>query len=361
MIKFGNADWKSILSDSLESPDTIAAALDLDPGLLRQVTDRYPARINPYYLDLIRKEGAPLFRQAVPDPEELQAVPGLLADPLYEEKQSPAKGLFHRYPDRVILAITGGCALFCRHCMRKRRICKEDGFDRESAMAYLRKTPEVRDVILSGGDPLLLADGALEDLLSEIHAIGHVETIRIHTRMPCTLPQRITKDFVAMLQQFAPLYVNTHFNHPAELTPEAAMACGRLVDGGIPVGCQSVLLRGVNDEISVLTALFRGLLRLRVKPYYLHHPDPVAGTAGFRMDLSRGLALYRGIRGHVSGMAVPPYMIDLPGGGGKVSLSCHMDLPVNASGWMPVTNFEGKQFWYPARAVPSGPQPRQGV
>jgi len=350
-------EWKHLLQDRLESPEALASALDLDPEMLAQVTARYPARINAYYLDLIRKHGKPLFLQAVPRKEELEEVPGLLPDGLCEEAQSPVPGLFHRYPDRVILAVSSECALFCRYCMRKRDLGKKNVLDERAALAYLEDQPGIRDVILSGGDPLMLSDERLETLLSAIRRIPHVETLRIHTRMPCTLPQRITPELVAMLRRFAPLFVNTHFNHPAEITELSRRACGLLVDAGIPVGCQSVLLRGVNDDSKVLATLFRRLLAMRVKPYYLHHPDPVAGILPFRLDLAEGLALYRKVRGHISGMAVPPYMIDLPGGGGKVPL--HPDFPylIREDGWMRVLNFEGNPHFYPALARPLGPAP----
>lgn len=349
--------WQQLLQNRLESPEAIASAFHLNPEDVARVTARYPARINTYYRDLIRQHGSPLFLQAVPHEEELEDVPGLLPDTLCEEAQSPVPGLFHRYPDRVILAVSSECALFCRHCMRKRDLGKKTVFDQKAALRYLAGHPEIKDVILSGGDPLMLSDERLEELLSALRSIPHVESLRIHTRMPCTLPQRITPELTAMLRRFAPLFVNTHFNHPAEITEESRRACGLLIDSGIPVGCQSVLLRGVNDDSRILATLFRKLLSMRVKPYYLHHPDPVAGILPFRMDLEKGLNLYRTLRGHVSGMAVPPYMIDLPGGGGKVAL--HPDFPyeIGKDGWMRVLNFEGKVHYYPAKIHPSGPVP----
>ncbi|TWI75347.1 L-lysine 2,3-aminomutase [Desulfobotulus alkaliphilus] len=355
MTSFSHTDWKTILRNSAETPEEIASALNLDAEALESVTSRYPARINPYYMDLIKKHGLPLFLQAVPRKEELEDLPWLLPDGLCEEIQSPVPGLFHRYPDRVILAVSSECALFCRHCMRKRDLGKKNIFDKKAALAYLEKHPEIKDVILSGGDPLMLSDAGLDDLLSALRRIPHVETLRIHTRMPCTLPYRITPELVKMLRSHAPLFVNTHFNHPSEITEESIKACGLLVDAGIPVGCQSVLLKGVNDDKNILTSLFRKLMSIRVRPYYLHHPDPVAGILPFRMDVQKGLEIYRSIRGHVSGMAVPPYMIDLPGGGGKVGLHPDIFCAMDGNGWIRVASFEGKIYDYPALARPTGP------
>ncbi|MCW7753956.1 KamA family radical SAM protein [Desulfobotulus sp. H1] len=355
MSSFLHTKWQHLLRDSAETPESIAAALNLDAGKLQKVTDRYPARINPYYMNLVKKYGKPLFRQAVPCEEELEDLPWLFPDGLCEEKQSPVRGVFHRYPDRVILAVSSECALFCRHCMRKRDVGKKKFFDREAALAYLENHEEIKDVILSGGDPFMLSDDCLHELLSALRRIPHVETLRIHTRMPCTLPQRITPELVSMLRCHAPLFINTHFNHPYEITGESAFACGLLVDAGIPVGCQSVLLRGVNDNSQILKDLFRGLLRIRVKPYYLHHPDPVAGILPFRMDLAEGLGIYSKILGHISGMAVPPYMVDLPGGGGKTALSRNCFPEADANGWIRLKNFEEKQYFYPALARPLGP------
>lgn len=324
---FDGQDWREILARSVTGVDGLEARYGGDFTHLRQVTDRHPMRINPYYLSLIRNPGDPLGRQAIPDLRELS---GALTDgdPLSEEPQSPVPGLIHRYPDRVVFLVSNACAMYCRYCMRKRNIPADPGFSSlgrddqriEAGLRYIADTKGVRDVILSGGDPLLLSTARLGEILRAVRAMDHVETIRIHTRVPCTLPFRITEPLVAELKKHHPLYINTHFNHPDEITPEAAGACARLADAGIPLGCQTVLLKGVNDTPQVMADLMRKLLKIRVKPYYIHHPDPVAGTAHFRPSLETGFTVMRGLRGHVSGLCVPHYMVDLPGGKGKMPI-----------------------------------------
>ena len=319
---FDDQDWKTILGGSITDPNGLQPFFQGDFKTLRAVTDRYPMRINPYYLSLIRHPDDPLGKQAIPDVRELE---GYLteADPLAEEPLSPVPGLIHRYPDRVVFLVSSACAMYCRYCMRKRNIPSDGRAHRderniENGIRYISDTPEVRDVILSGGDPLLLSTDRLAGILKQIRAIGHVDIIRIHTRVPCTLPFRITERLVAELKTHHPLYINTHFNHPDEITPEAALACTRLADAGIPLGCQTVLLKGVNDKPEVMAELMRKLVKIRVRPYYIHHPDPVAGTSHFRPPLETGFAVMRALRGHVSGICVPHYMVDLPGGKGKM-------------------------------------------
>lgn len=340
--------WRELLSQSLATPVELAAVLGQDSCAIEPVTTHFPARINPYYLSLIRERGDALWRQAVPDAAELEADNGS-PDPLCEELQSPVPGLTHRYPDRAILLVAEQCAMFCRFCMRKRKTggCGTVSPDTiKAGLAYIRNTPTIRDVILSGGDPLMLDDTELEYILEEVRAIPHVEIIRIHSRMPCTLPQRITPELTQMLRRFQPLFVNTHFNHPHELTPEAAKACALLSDAGISLGCQTVLLKGVNDNPAVMQKLMTGLLRLRVRPYYLHHPDAVSGTAHFRPGVERGLEIMQSLRGHISGMAVPQYMLDLPLGGGKVPV-----LPEyicgREEGYLILKNYQGEIYRYP--------------
>jgi lysine 2,3-aminomutase len=314
--------WQQSLRDALTDPAQLARRFAIDPAPLLAVAQRYPLRITPYYLDLLEGPGDPLWRQCVPDPAEL-AADGLLPDPLSETHLSPVPGLVHRYPDRALLLTTTTCALYCRFCTRKRAIgCSfgNQGLDFTAALAYIAQTPALHEVILSGGDPLLLDDDRLADLLGRLRAIPHVETIRIHSRVPVVLPERITEKLAALLGRHHPLYLNTHFNHPRELTPQAAEACGRLAAAGIPLGNQSVLLRNVNDHAETLRSLFRGLLRLRVRPYYLHHGDLVAGTAHLRTSIESGLSLVAALRNTLPGMAIPQYVIDLPGGRGKVPL-----------------------------------------
>ena len=288
------------------------------------VASVYPCKVSSYYAGLISSEDDPVWRQCIPDIRELED-DTQDADPLAEEVLSPVPGLIHRYPDRAVLLVSNRCPVYCRFCMRKRHV--GNGGDRpldldslEGALAYIRSTPAIRDIILSGGDPLMLDDSSLFLILSRLREIRHVKIIRIGTRIPVTLPERVTPDLCKMLSQFHPLYLNTHFNHPAEITDASAKACGLLANSGIPLGNQSVLLRGVNDDITVMRELMTGLLELRVKPYYIHQMDLIKGTAHFRTSVSRGLEIIRALRGHVSGIAVPHYVIDLPGGKGKVAL-----------------------------------------
>ena len=314
--------WQQSLRNSLTDPLQLASRFAIDPAPLQAVVQRYPLRITPYYLALLEGPGDPLWRQCVPDPAELET-DGLLADPLSEAHLSPVPGLVHRYPDRALLLTTASCAVYCRFCTRKRSIgCGPNSQipDFTAALTYIGRRPALREVILSGGDPLLLDDDRLDDLLGRLRSIPHVETIRIHSRVPVVLPERISVRLCNLLQRHHPLYLNTHFNHPRELTPVAAEACQRLAAAGIPLGNQSVLLRGVNDDAETLRTLFRGLLRLRVRPYYLHHGDLVAGTAHLRTSIETGLTLVAALRNTLPGMAIPQYVIDLPGGRGKVPL-----------------------------------------
>ena len=314
--------WQELLAADVTSVGALSQYLDIDHQETTAVVQRYPMRVNPYYLSLISKKGDPLWIQAVPDIREVET-DSFSSDPQHEHRWSPVPNLVHRYPNRALFIVSNQCALHCRHCFRKRLVGRpgivtpetiEDGID------YIHKTPAINEVILSGGDPLLLEDHQLEVLLSRIRAIRHVEVIRIHSRVPCTLPQRITPDLVAVLKQYHPLYLNTQFNHPDELTPQATAACTLLVDAGIPTGCQSVLLKGVNDSPETMQNLWLALLKIRVKPYYLHHADPVKGTAHLRTPIACGLSIMRTVRSQLSGMAIPQYVIDLPGGGGKIPI-----------------------------------------
>ncbi len=341
--------WKQILAKSVTSPAALPRRLDLPHRRpLEAVAARYPMRINPYWLDQMKAPGDPFWRQAMPDPAELLDEGGE-ADPLAEAVQSPVPGLIHRYPDRVVFLVSDRCALYCRHCMRKRRVGRsrqDRKADLEAGIAYIRRTPAVREVILSGGDPLMLDDAILDELLTRLRTIAHVSLLRIHTRMPCTLPQRITPFLVRMLARHHPLYVNTQFNHPAEMTPAAAAACRRLVQAGIPLGCQTVLLRGVNDDAAVMAELMRTLLACRVRPYYLHQMDPVAGTAHFRTSVATGLAVMSALRGRIPGIGVPQFMIDLPGGGGKVPLLPEQVVARCGAVWK-VRSYNGGIYDYP--------------
>lgn len=315
--------WQKILAESITDPADLPRRFRLDRQGLRQVAATYPMRINPYYLGLIDSAADPLGRQAIPDPRELadRVCP---ADPLAEERLSPAPNLVHKYPDRALLLVNSACAMYCRFCTRKRKVGTDrfriDGETLAAGLAYLERTPAIRDVLVSGGDPLLLDDDRLEWLLTRLRRIESVEIIRIGTRVPCTLPMRVTAALARLLKKFHPLFVNTHFNHPAELTPAAARACGRLADAGIPLGCQTVLLKGVNNDATVIRKLLHRLLMARVKPYYIFQADLSRGTDHFRTPLREGLAIMGQLQGCTSGLAVPKFAVDLPGGGGKVQL-----------------------------------------
>lgn len=343
-------NWHDLLHQSLTTAEALSRALPLARYPLAEICNRYPVRINPYYLSLIKGPGDPIWRQVVPDVAELDDEAGGCPDPLAEESLSPVPHLIHRYPDRVVLLVSNQCAAYCRFCMRKRRVGKAvPAFTADrlaDAGAYLQRQRGVRDVILSGGDPLMLETDALEKILTVLRGISHIEVLRIHTRAPCTLPQRITPSLVEMLRTFFPLYVNVHFNHPREITAASAAACARLADAGIPLGNQSVLLKGVNDRPDVLKTLFQKLLTLRVRPYYLHHPDPVRGTGHFRPAIQDGLTVMAGLQGHTSGLCLPHYVIDVPGGGGKVPL-----LPEYLQGGegsvLRVKTYTGKVYEYP--------------
>ena len=284
----------------------------------------YPCKVSGYYAGLIGSPGDAIWRQCIPDIRELDD-DTQIADPLAEGVLSPVPGLIHRYPDRVVLLVSNRCPVYCRFCMRKRHVGSpgEPPLDPDTlgrALAYIRSTPAIRDVILSGGDPLMLDDASLHTILSRLRAIPHVRIIRIGTRIPVTLPERVTPELCSTLSRFHPLYINTHFNHPAERTGASSRACELLADAGIPLGNQSVLLRGVNDDPAIMRALVTGLLDIRVKPYYIHQMDLIRGTSHFRTPVARGLEIIRALRGHVSGIAVPHYVIDLPEGKGKVAL-----------------------------------------
>lgn len=308
----------------VSTPEQLAVELGIAVEPLQAVHRVYPLRISRSYLQLIKQVGAPLWRQAVPDIRELDDQTGM-EDPLDEENLSPVPGLVHKYPDRVLFLVSSECAMYCRFCTRKRLVGRPEMRITDetiaAGLAYLRRTPAISDVLLSGGDPLMLTDRRLERILQELRAIPTIVTIRIGTRIPCTLPARVTPELAAMLKRHHPLYINTHFNHPAEITPEAAQACERLADVGIPLGCQTVLLRGVNDDAETIRQLMQALLKIRVRPYALYQADLTRGTAHFRTTIETGLAIMRRLIGHTSGMAVPTYALDAPGGGGKIPLT----------------------------------------
>jgi lysine 2,3-aminomutase len=311
--------------------------------------------ITPYFFNLIdaADEHCPIRRQVIPRIEETGTAAWEMADPCGEDSHSPVPGLVHRYPDRVLFLVTDRCAAYCRYCTRSRLVSNATGYDFhphfEEQIDYISRTPSVRDVLLSGGDPLLLSDEKLDHLLSRLRAIPHVEFLRLGTRIPIFLPQRITPALCAMLRQYHPLFVSIHSNHPRELTTEVREALGRLADAGIPLGNQSVLLRHVNDDLVVMRAHVQKLLMCRVRPYYLYQCDLIAGSAHLRASVRKGLEIMAGLRGHTSGYAVPTYVIDAPGGGGKVPVSPEYVLSRNHDRVL-IRNYEGRIFEYPEAA-----------
>jgi lysine 2,3-aminomutase len=320
--------------------------------------------ITPYFFNLIdpADENCPVRRQVVPRIEETWTAPWEMSDPCGEDSHSPVPGLVHRYPDRVLFLVTDRCASYCRYCTRSRLVSNATGYDFhpefDRQIDYIRRTPTIRDVLLSGGDPLLFSDEKLEFLLRQLRAIPHVEFLRIGSRIPIFLPQRITPGLCAMLKRYHPLFVSIHANHPRELTAEVRDALARLADAGIPLGNQSVLLKYVNDDVTVMRALSQKLLMCRVKPYYLYQCDLISGSAHLRASVRKGLEIMEGLRGHTTGYAVPQYVIDAPGGGGKVPVNPDYILNRNADRVL-IRNFEGSIFEYPEAAdgTPIGKPP----
>ncbi|MFL5578790.1 MAG: KamA family radical SAM protein [Gemmatimonadaceae bacterium] len=327
------SDWQSKLRESVDSLDKLkswvaekfgpeVAEREIDVHALQPAFDNFQMRITPAALDLIDTVGSPLWNQYVPSTQELDIVDGVI-DSLDEDADSPVPNITHRYPDRVLFLVSPVCASYCRFCTRRRKVGDPEKIplnQYDSAFEYIRSHPEVRDVIMSGGDPMMLSDRRLEYLLSNLRAIPHVEIIRIGSRITSHLPERITPEFCEMVKKYHPVYMNTHFDHPSELTPAAVAALGRLADAGVPLGCQTVLLKDVNDDPAIMKELMQKLLKARVRPYYIYMADQVAGGEHFRTTVQKGLEIIKALRGWTSGLAVPHFCIDAPGGGGKVPL-----------------------------------------
>jgi lysine 2,3-aminomutase len=320
------SDWQQILKD--RSVATLAqlaerfGANQIDVAALGPAFDNFQMRITPAALDLIKTPGDAMWRQYVPTVEELEVVDGIV-DSLDEDGDSPVPNITHRYPDRALFLVSPVCASYCRFCTRRRKVGDPEKIplnQYDSAFAYLRAHTEIRDVILSGGDPMMLSDRRLEYLFQQLRAIPHIEIIRIGSRITSHLPERITPEFCEMVQKYHPVFMNTHFNHPDELTPAAVAALDRLSKAGVPLGCQTVLLKGVNDDPAVMKALMHALLKARVRPYYIYMADQVAGGEHFRTTVQKGLEIIEALRGWTSGLAIPHFVIDAPGGGGKVPL-----------------------------------------
>lgn len=321
------ADWQKLLRErSIASLDQLVEKFGPEhfPDLerLKQAVDNFELRISPAMVDLIKEPGDPIWRQYVPDLQELEVVDGV-PDSLNEDRDSPVPNITHRYPDRALFLVSPVCAAYCRFCTRRRKVGDPEKIPMsqfESAFRYLEEHTEIRDVILSGGDPLLLSDRRLDQILGRLRQIPHLEILRIGSRVPCHLPERITPELCSVLKKYHPLYLNTHFNHPDELTPAAVKALGMLADAGVPLGCQTVLLKGVNDDPEVMKELMQRLLAARVRPYYIYMCDQVAGAEHFKTTVETGLEIIRALRGWTSGLAVPHFVIDAPGGGGKIPL-----------------------------------------
>tara|TARA_Y100000588_G_scaffold370677_1_gene441142 strand:- start:1004 stop:2236 length:1233 start_codon:yes stop_codon:yes gene_type:complete len=362
------ADWrwqlKNRVTDLGQLRENLPNLTDGETDGARLANTKLAMAITPHYFNLIDTDdpACAIRRQVVPQIDETATAPWELDDPCGEDEHSPVPGLVHRYPDRVLFLVTDRCAAYCRYCTRSRLVSNATGYDFrpnfQEQLDYIRRTPAVRDVLLSGGDPLLLSDDKLRQLLTELRAIPHVEFIRIGSRIPIFLPQRITPELCAMLREFHPLFVSVHANHPRELTTEVRDALARLADAGIPLGNQSVLLKGVNDDVTVMKALVQKLLMCRVRPLYIYQCDLINGSAHLRTSVRRGLEIMEQLRGHTTGYAVPQYVIDAPGGGGKVPVAPNYVLSHNADRVV-IRNFEGKVFEYPEApdGTPLHPRP----
>jgi lysine 2,3-aminomutase len=349
-------DWRWQLRHRITDVQALSGIITLSEDERRAMTStaaQLPLAITPYYASLLDRNNPlqPLRRCVVPVCGEYFHSSGEAADPLGEDHDSPVPGLVHRYPDRVLFLVTDFCSTYCRYCTRSRMVGHGNGFSAnrarwEQALSYISSTPEIRDVLLSGGDPLTLPEEPLQWLLARLRQIRHVEFIRIGTKVPVVLPQRVTPSLTRMLKKYHPLWMSIHFTHPDELTPETSQACERLADAGIPLGSQTVLLAGINDSTNTMKALVHGLLKVRVKPYYLYQCDPILGSAHFRTRVETGLGIIRGLRGYTTGYAVPHYVIDAPGGGGKIPL-----LPDYVAGRdgddLLLMNYEGHTYRYP--------------
>jgi lysine 2,3-aminomutase len=344
------AEWQRLLKERSLSTlqqlvDRFGAEHFPDLHRLQQAADNFEFRISPAMLDLVREPGDPIWRQYIPDLQELEVVDGV-TDSLGEDEDSPVPNITHRYPDRALFLVSPVCAAYCRFCTRRRKVGDPEKIPMsqfESAFRYLEEHAEIRDVILSGGDPLLLSDRRLDEILGRLRRIRHLEVLRIGSRVPCHLPERITPELCATLRKHHPLYINTHFNHPDELTPAAVKGLGMLADAGVPLGCQTVLLRGVNDDVEVMKRLMQKLLAARVRPYYIYMCDNQAGVEHFKTTVEKGLEIVEGLRGWTSGLAVPHFVIDAPGGGGKIPLLPEYVVRLSDDEIV-LRNFRGQQY-----------------
>jgi lysine 2,3-aminomutase len=347
-------DWRWQMRNRLSSIEELQRYVRLTPSEvngIKMAQGRFPVAITPYWASLLDPVNprCPLRMQVIPTSSEHLVSKHEMLDPLAEDSNSPVPGIVHRYPDRVLLLPLNMCAAYCRYCTRSRWVGDENemllGARLDPAMEYLRQHKEIRDVLISGGDPLLFSDKRLDELLGRIRAIPHIEFVRIGTRVPVFLPMRVTQELILTLRKYHPLWISVHFNHPREITPEVKKACTMLADGGFPLGSQSVLLKGINDDPAVFKQLVHELLKIRVRPYYIYQCDPVTGTTHFRTPISKGIEIIEALRGHTTGYAVPTFVVDAPGGGGKVPINPNYVLE-HSGGLLKLRNFAGKQYTY---------------
>ncbi|MDD4909145.1 MAG: KamA family radical SAM protein [Candidatus Omnitrophica bacterium] len=347
-------DWHWQVKNRIHTKEQLSQIIDLSPEEekgIKKSSGRLSVAITPYWATLIDPydPNCPIRRQAVPTSHEFTVSPHEMLDPCAEDRDSPAPGLVHRYPDRVLLLATERCATYCRHCTRRRLVGDEKEIDAEhkfdKAIEYIRSNKKVRDVLISGGDPFMLEDDQIEGIVKRVREISHVEFVRIGTRVPVTLPQRITESLVSRLKQYSPLWISIHFNHPKEITRRTRNACDMLADAGFPMGSQTVLLKGINDRPYIMKKLMHMLLEMRVRPYYIYQCDPVRGTEHFRTPVAAGINIIEKLRGYTSGYAVPTYVIDAPGGGGKIPVGPYYILS-QAKGKYVLRNYKGKIYTY---------------
>jgi len=349
--------WQEMVRESVHTVDHLVDKFNIDRKTAEDLDEFFQARINPYYLGLIRYPGDPIWLQCVPDKQELKDFEAD-EDPLNEEGMSPVPNITHRYPDRALFLVTSQCGIYCRFCTRKRKVGDYGKISMkglESAFKYLEEHKEIRDVILSGGDPLMLTDAMLEKILKRLREIPHIEIIRLGTRMPVVLPHRITQKLCNMIKKYHPIYVNTQFNHPWEITEESTKACELLADNGVPVGNQMVIMKNVNDKPETVKELVQKLLKIRVRPYYMYMADETKGANHFRTSVETGLKIIEALRGHTSGLAVPQFVIDAPGGGGKIPLLPNYVLHKDEEQVI-LRNFNNKVYSYKNYADKNNPE-----
>ncbi|MFB3057870.1 MAG: KamA family radical SAM protein [Ignavibacteriaceae bacterium] len=348
--------WQKLIRESVHTVDELVEKFNVERKDAEDLDEFFQARINPYYLGLIRYPGDPIWLQCIPEKIELDDFDAI-EDPLMEEAMSPVSNITHRYPDRALFLVTSQCGIYCRFCTRKRKVGDYEKISMkglEAAFKYLEEHTEIRDVILSGGDPLMLTDIMLEKILKRLRKIEHIEIIRLGTRMPVVLPQRITPNLCNMIKKYHPIYVNTHFNHPWEITDESSRACELLADNGVPVGNQMVIMKDINDDPAIVKELMQKLLKIRVRPYYMYMADETKGANHFRTSVETGMKIVEALRGHTSGLAIPHFVIDAPGGGGKIPLLPNYVLHIDEEKII-LRNYQNKVYSYKNYADKNNP------